>query len=55
VGITSRELYEMISSLTDQKITGAHIVELCPTFDNGATSSMAARLMSAIIAMNVKK
>ena len=55
VGITSRELYEMISSLKDQKITGADIVELCPTFDNGATSSMAARLMSAIIAMNVKK
>src|SRR3989304_2915120 len=55
VGITSRELYEMISSLKDQKITGADIVELSPTFDNGATSSMAARLMSAIIAMNVKK
>lgn len=55
VGITSRELYEMISSLADQKISGADIVELCPTFDNGSTSVMAARLMSAIIAMNVKK
>jgi len=55
VGITSRELYEMISSLEEQNITGADIVELCPTFDNGATSSMAARLMSALIAMNLKK
>lgn len=55
VGITSRELYEMISSLDDQNIIGADIVELCPTFDNGATSSMAARLMSALIAMNLKK
>jgi agmatinase len=55
VGLTSRELYDMVSSMVDQKITGADIVELCPTFDNGATSSMAARLMSAIIAMNVKK
>ena len=55
VGITSRELYEMISSLEEQNITGADIVELCPTYDNGATSSMAARLMSALIAMNLKK
>ena len=55
VGLTSRELYDMVCSLDDQNITGADIVELCPTFDNGATSAMAARLMSAIIAMNVKK
>ena len=54
VGITSRELYEMICSLADQKILGADIVELCPTFDNGSTSVIAARLMSAIIAMNIK-
>ena len=55
VGLTSRELYDMVSAMDDQKIVGADIVELCPTFDNGATSSMAARLMSAIIAMNVKQ
>ncbi len=55
VGITSRELYDMISSLDDQNIIGSDIVELCPTYDNGATSSMAARLMSALIAMNLKK
>ena len=55
VGLTSRELYDMVCAMDDQNISGADIVELCPTFDNGATSSMAARLMSAIIAMNVKK
>jgi agmatinase len=55
VGLTSRELYDMVCSMDDHNISGADIVELCPTFDNGSTSSMAARLMSAIIAMNVKK
>ena len=55
VGLTSRELYDMVSAMDDQKIVGADIVELCPTFDNGATSAMAARLMSALIAMNVKQ
>jgi agmatinase len=55
VGLTSRELYDMVCSMNEIKISGADIVELCPTFDSGATSSIAARLMSAIIAMNVKK
>jgi agmatinase len=55
IGITSRELYDMVCTLEDKKITGADIVELCPTFDNGATAALAARLMSVIIAMNVKK
>jgi agmatinase len=54
VGITSRELYEMICSLEGQKIIAADLVELCPTFDNGSTAAIAARLMSAIIAMNQK-
>ena len=54
VGITSRELYEMICSLEGHKIAGFDIVELCPTFDNGATAAIAARLMSSIIAMNLK-
>jgi len=54
VGITSRELYEMICSLERPKIIAADIVELCPTFDNGSTAAIAARLMSAIMAMNQK-
>ena len=45
----------MICGLENQKILGADIVELCPTFDNGSTAVMAARLMSALIAMNAKK
>jgi len=53
LGITSRELYEMINSLQQKKIVCADIVELCPLYDNGSTSVMAARLMSAIIAMNM--
>jgi len=54
IGITSRELYDMVCSLQGQKIVGADIVELCPSFDNGSTAVVAARLMSAIIAMNLK-
>ena len=54
IGITSRELYDMIVSLHDKKIKAADIVELNPTFDNGSTASLAARLMSIIISMNLK-
>ena len=54
IGITSRELYDMIVSLQDKKIKAADIVELNPTFDNGSTASLAARLMSIIISMNIK-
>jgi agmatinase len=44
----------MIVSLQDKKIKAADIVELNPTFDNGSTASLAARLMSIIISMNLK-
>jgi agmatinase len=54
IGITSRELYDMIVSLQDKKIKAADIVELNPTFDNGSTASLAARLMSILISMNIK-
>jgi len=54
MGITSRELYDMIVSLKDKKIKAADIVELNPTFDNGSTASLAARLMSIVISMNLK-
>ena len=52
VGITSREIYDMLISLQGKKIVAADIVELNPSFDNGATSSLAARIISTIIAMN---
>lgn len=55
VGMTSRELFDMIGALEDTNIRGADIVELNPQFDNGATSSIAAKIMSTLIAMNVAK
>ena len=54
IGITSRELYNMLISLKNSHIKAADIVELNPTFDNGSTASLAARLMSIIISMNIK-
>lgn len=53
-GITSRELFDMIYSLEDKKITGVDIVELNPSHDNGATASLAAKIMSTMMAMNIK-
>lgn len=53
-GITSRELFDMIYSLKDSKVTGVDIVELNPSLDNGSTASLAAKIMSTMIAMNLK-
>ena len=55
VGITSRELYDMITSLQERSIVAADIVELNPSFDNGSTASLAAKMISTIIAMNYAK
>ncbi|MBT4973705.1 MAG: agmatinase, partial [Thaumarchaeota archaeon] len=49
-----RELYDMVIALKNKKIKAADIVELNPMFDNGATASLAARMISIIIAMNLK-
>ena len=54
VGITSRELYDMITSLENKKIIGTDVVELNPSFDNGSTAALAAKMISTIIAMNIK-
>ena len=54
VGITSRELFDMITSLENKKIVGSDVVELNPSFDNGSTASLAAKMISTIIAMNIK-
>jgi len=51
-GITSRELFDMIYQL-DNKVIGTDIVELNPNYDNGATASLAAKIMSTIIAMKM--
>ena len=55
IGITSRELYDMIVSLENKTIKAADIVELNPSFDNGSTASLAARMISVIISMNLKR
>ena len=53
VGISSRELYDLVTTLQNKKIVAADIVELNPTYDNGATASMAAKMISTVIAMNL--
>ena len=53
VGITSRELFDLIHSFRDTKVSGIDIVELNPYHDNGTTASIAAKIMSTMIAMNV--
>ena len=54
VGISSRELYDLITSLQNKKIVAADIVEMNPTYDNGSTATIAAKIISTIIAMSVK-
>ena len=55
VGISSRELYDLVTTLQNKKIEAADIVELNPTYDNGATASMAVKMISTIIAMNLSR
>jgi len=55
VGVSSRELYDLVITLQNKKIVAADIVELNPTYDNGATASMAAKMISTIIAMNLSR
>ena len=55
VGITSRELFDLIDSFKDTKVTGVDIVELNPYHDSGVTASLAAKIMSTMIAMNLSQ
>lgn len=54
-GITSRELFDMIYSFENKQVAGVDIVELNPTHDNGSTASLAAKIMSTLIALNLAK
>jgi agmatinase len=54
VGITSREMFDMVYAMEGSKISCLDIVELNPSYDNGATASLAAKLMSTIIALKIK-
>ena len=53
MGITSREFFDLIYALDGSTIRCMDIVEICPPYDNGATASVAAKLMSEVIAMNL--
>jgi len=55
VGISSRELYDLITTFQNKKIVAADMVELNPTYDNGSTASMAAKMIATIIAMNLSR
>ena len=55
VGIDSRELFDLIHSFEDTKVVGVDIVELNPYHDNGSTASLAAKIMSTLIAMNLSQ
>ena len=52
-GITPRELFSMIGALEGKRIPCADIVELNPGHDNGSTASLAAKIMSTLIAMQL--
>lgn len=53
-GITPRELFDMLYAIQIAKISCLDIVELNPVYDFGATASLAAKIISTVIAMNVK-
>ncbi len=55
VGITSRELFDLISSFEETKVIGVDIMELNPYHDDGSTASLAAKIMSTLIALNLSQ
>ncbi len=55
VGLTSRELFDLIYSFNESKVVGVDIMELNPYHDNGSTASLAAKIMSTMIAMNLSQ
>lgn len=52
LGITSHQLMDLVYTLEEKKIKCFDIVELSPPYDNGATASLAAKLMAEIICMS---
>ena len=55
VGIDSRELFDLIHSFEETKVVGVDIMELNPYHDNGSTASLAAKIMSTLIAINLSQ
>ena len=52
-GITTRELFAMIHRLSDVRVVCSDIVELNPYHDNGATATVAAKILSVMVAMGI--
>ncbi len=55
VNFDSRELFDLIHSFEETKVTGVDIMELNPYHDDGSTASLAAKIMSTMIAINLSK
>ncbi|MFQ5941204.1 MAG: agmatinase [Nitrososphaerales archaeon] len=52
LGITSRQLMNLVYIMEDKKIKCFDIVELSPPYDTGATAVLGAKLMAELIVMN---
>ena len=53
LGITTRELFDMVYALEEKQIRCMDVVELCPQYDNGATASVSAKLIAEVMAMTL--
>jgi len=47
--------FDLISSFKETKVTGIDIMELNPYHDDGSTASLAAKIMSNMIAINLSQ
>lgn len=47
-GFSSKELFEILYLLKGKRLVGFDVTELCPPFDSGITSSLAARVFSIL-------
>ena len=54
--VVASEMIDMVYAMEEKQIRCMAIVEMCPPYDNGATASVAVKLMAEVIAMtHVKK
>ena len=53
-GLTPDELMSLATAVADERMLGFDLVEVCPSFDSGATAVAAARIMFEVIAHTEK-
>jgi agmatinase len=53
-GVTPADLVSLVSAVTDEKLIGFDLVEVCPDYDSGTTAVAAARLIFEVIAQAEK-